>query len=499
MKRLETKKQRFGILLAGLLSAVLFGLPAMALAEPVSLKTCMEQSVKNWNMLKASEQDVKVKEAERDSLRGNFLPKLMIDSNLMIWDQRRDAFDLSGLGPTLDDLGLVLNDLAPKMNLLLSNDKSRQAFAKLMGMANALPGMLASDSFKDGFVTHKKVTWTNTLTVAQPLVQLYKIGAGYKAYDEQAKSARYKKVEETHKLELDVARAYYGLIQALKASNTVETAIKQVEAIERQVQAYLDQQLVERNALMKVQVQKADLQKTLFVAQKGAQLARATLNMLMGRDLDTALEPVVEDATLMEGDTLLSNDLDKQKSKALSARPDLLSVRHINRAADWASHAAIGDFLPDLNAVFMFQWQKGLGAMAQPKNQYYGGLALKWTFWEWGVSYYKYNAAEANKVKARESLKALEASTRLDVESRRLDLEEAGKVVGVAKSALASAKENLRIEQARFEAQETTTTDLLQAQTQAVQAENEETVAVMKYLQARLSLKTAMGDDLIQH
>ena len=245
MKRLETKKQRFGILLAGLLSAVLFGLPAMALAEPVSLKTCMEQSVKNWNMLKASEQDVKVKEAERDSLRGNFLPKLMIDSNLMIWDQRRDAFDLSGLGPTLDDLGLVLNDLAPKMNLLLSNDKSRQAFAKLMGMANALPGMLASDSFKDGFVTHKKVTWTNTLTVAQPLVQLYKIGAGYKAYDEQAKSARYKKVEETHKLELDVARAYYGLIQALKASNTVETAIKQVEAIERQVQAYLDQQLVD--------------------------------------------------------------------------------------------------------------------------------------------------------------------------------------------------------------------------------------------------------------
>lgn len=492
MKRFSTSS--FKVLLAALLLG-LFAWPGASFAEPVSLKTCMEQSVKNWNMLKASEQDIKGKEAERDSMRGNFLPKLMIESNLMFWDQRRNALDIPGMDSILNDLGVVISDLAPKMDLLLSNDASRKAFANLMKAMGTLPEMMGPDSM----LAHKKVTWTNTFTVAQPLMQLYKISAGYKAFDEQVISARYKKVEETHKLELDVARAYYGLIQAEKAVNTVETAIKQVEAIEKQVQAYLDQQLVEKNAMMKVTVQKTDLQKTLFVAQKGAQLARATLNMLMGRPLDTALEPVVEDGNVLENDPMLAGDLDGQKSKALSARPDVLSVRHLNKAADWGKHAAIGDFLPDLNAVFLVQWQKGLGEMAQPKHQYYGGLTLKWTFWEWGVSYYKYNAAESTKIKAQESLKALEASTRLDVEGRRLDLVEAGKVVGVAKSALVSARENLRIEQARFEAQETTTTDLLTAQTQAVQAENEETVSVMKYLQARLALKAAMGEDLVQH
>ena len=54
------------------------------------------------------------------------------------------------------------------------------------------------------------------------------------------------------------------------------------------------------------------------------------------------------------------------------------------------------------------------------------------------------------------------------------------------------------MEQIRFEVQETTTTDLLQAQTLSLKAKNEYAVAVTKVKLAITALEIAMGENLLE-
>ena len=67
----------------------------------------------------------------------------------------------------------------------------------------------------------------------------------------------------------------------------------------------------------------------------------------------------------------------------------------------------------------------------------------------------------------------------------------------VAKAQLEEARENLRIEQIRHDVQQTTTADLLQAQTLALKAENDWIVAEMKIRENHAALRIAMGEDLL--
>lgn len=497
---MTNRSQSFSKALVSLLAfAVLGAWPAgRAMAETMSLDSCIRQAKSNWSLLKAGRHESAAKAAEKDALRGNFLPKLKVDSSFMIWDQKRSMLDAEKrFGPLLGQVGTVLGDLSPHIEQNLSDAAARQAYRDLSGALQAMSSPQGLDALQDSLLTHKKLTWTNTLTIAQPLSQLYQIGAGYKAAEEQAKSSREDERRRSQEVELSVAQSYYGLIAALRAGETTSSAIRQIEAIEKQVQSLLGQGLVERNALMKVQVQKADLKRALFSATMNEKLARATLNMLMGRAQDSALLPEMTPGLAADDEPLLATGLDKQKDIGLAARPDLRSAGHLQQAARYGKHAAIGAMLPELSAVFLYEYKKGLGSLAGPKTQYYGGLNLTWTFWEWGAQYYKAVAARETEAKAYESVKALKDSVRLEIENKRLQLEEAREVLAVTQAALREARENLRIEQSRYDAQQTTTTDLLQAQTLAVGAENNAIVAETRFLLARLALRSALGEDLV--
>ena len=445
-------KRNSGWRLAGFV--VLCGLlapGASALAAPTSLAACLRLATDNWHLLKAAKHESAAGQAERNAVRGHFLPQLRLESSLMFWDQRRDMMDVKNdLAPLLGQVGTVLNDLSPHLEAQLTSDAARQAYKNLSGAMQGLGSAEGQNKLQDQLLTHKKVTWTNTLSVAQPLTQLYAISSGYKARDEQLRSRREDERSAAHDVELTVVRSYYGLIAAARAQETTAAAIKQVEAIEKQVQSLLDQGLVERNALMKVQVQKAELRKTLFSVRMNEKLARAALNMLMGRALDAALDPEPQPLDEQAGADTASMDLGAQTELALKARPDLLSADHLQNAARYGRHAAIGAMLPELSAVFLYENKHGLGSMASPKNQYYGGLNLTWTFWEWGAEYYKVVAAQETEAKARESLLALRDAISLDVETKRLALEEAQEVLAVTRTARLEARENLRIEASRY-------------------------------------------------
>lgn len=445
--------------------------PRAAHAESLSLDQCIRLALDNNTMLKAAALDVTVREHQQKSVRGRFLPLVKLDGNLIFWQDSQDiAFDLSFMGAIFEDLMPFLPSE--------TEEKIRQMSENPM----TIP-------------VRDRITYGGGMTVAQPLVSLYKIWAGYEASGELAAAARMNTLKARREIQLRVATAYYGLVTARELEKTARAGLKQVEEIERVVAAFMEAEMVERNALMKVLVQKAEIQKSIFQTQKGVQLATAALNLYMNRPLDTPIDPVVE-LEREQDDRLLATATEKQQQAAVDTRPDILAARRTSAAAKAGRHVAIADMLPELNAFFKYENNQGFGEL-QPEHNFFGGLQLTWTIWEWGATWYKLKEAEARLEQATLAVSFTEDQIRMEVVSKRLELEEALKNLSVARVQLEQARENLRVEQARYDVQQTTTADLLGAQTLMLRSESDAIVALLKVKEASLQLLVAMGSDLI--
>ena len=442
-------------------------------AEELTLQQVMKIAVEQGKDMQTSQLDVEAAREDTKSVRGHFLPVVTAGANVLIWDEKSTAaFDMSFLTNILTEL----------MKLLPPATQAQ--------LASSMSG--GSD-----IVLHEKVTYGASVTVAQPLTQLYQIYYGYKARDEMHKVAKQQHIAARRKLEMDIAKTYLGLLTAQRMVENTEAALAQVEEYERQVQAFLNADMVERNALMKVQVQRADVQQGLFSARKVARLAKAMLNLFMNRPLESPLTPSQGDFDLSRADNLLDVDLSGQRNLAMKHRPEIQAAQYGATAANAGKHTAIGEMLPQISAMFKYSYSGGTGSM-QKENEYYGGLALTWNVWEWGATYYKLTAAQKRERKADIQASQARDQIMLDVTGKRLDLEEALESLKAAIVKQDQARENLRLELARYEAQQTTTADLLTAQTMALSAENDLTVKQLNVLQNSIALQLAVGRDILE-
>jgi len=453
-------------------TAIAWLLVTPASAEELSLQQVMKIAIEQGKDMQISRLDVDAAREDTKSMRGHFLPVVTAEANVIIWDDESTAaLDMSFLTD-------ILTELAPLL--------SPATQAQLAGMSGGGSDMLLRE----------QVTYGASVTVAQPLSQLYQIYYGYKAKDELHQVAKQQHISARHKLEMDIAKTYLGLLTAQRMVGTTEAALAQVEEYERQVQAFLDADMVERNALMKVQVQKADIQQGLFAARKGVRLAKAMLNLFMNRPLESSFTPSEDDLNLSIAESLLDISLTGQRNQAMKHRPEIKAVQHGAVAANAGKHAAIGDMLPQISAMFKYDHKGGMGTM-QKENEYYGGVMLSWNVWEWGATYYKLTAAKKRERKAEIQASSARDQIMLDVTAKRLELEEALESLKAAVVKDDQARENLRLEKARYEAKQTTTADLLTAQTLALSAENDLTAKQLAVLQNSIALKLAMGRDAL--
>lgn len=452
---------------AGVLA--LAALPRAASAEPLTLGEALARAVENQPALRAARHEIEARHADAAATRGRALPVVKVKANALAWDAAHD------LKVDVSPVAALMRDFEP---LLASDTKRELAALKRDGVA--LP-------------IHDRFTAQLNVTIAQPLTQLYKVLAGWRAQEELERASRADEVALRRQVELDVSKAFHGLVAASRLLATVEAGLRQVDAVEAQVKAFLDHGLVESNALLKVRVQKADLQKRAFQAQKAVELATAMLDLSMGRPLDAPIEPVVGDAAASAG--VEAGSLQALQDRAVHDRPELRAARGKRRAAELAKDVAVGDFLPQVSAVASFTHNEGFGDLVK-RDELYAGAVLEWNAWEWGAGWYPIKAAGARAAMAAEAVRAGEDRVRLDVAAKRLDAIEADKSLAVARVAATQAAENLRVERLRFDVQETTVTELLAAQTTSVQADAEVAVAEMRLREARLALVAATGRDL---
>jgi outer membrane protein TolC len=184
------------------------------------------------------------------------------------------------------------------------------------------------------------------------------------------------------------------------------------------------------------------------MARNRAELALISLKTTLGLDLASAItlgealeyEPVrvsVADAT----------------TQALSVHPEIASASRQTRAAELEKRAAYGRYLPELQATWMYDWQRMRNRgdeMAETPNGYSAGLVLTIPLFDGFMRENAIGTARAREDKAREQAVLAQQQIAKEVSQAALMLNAAEQSIEAARRGLTQAEEQFRISQERF-------------------------------------------------
>ena len=289
-------------------------------------------------------------------------------------------------------------------------------------------------------------------------------------------------------LRLETTRAFWALVTATESVRVVEESVKRVEAQLKDVRARFDAGFLPPNDVLTVQSRLSQQRTVLLQAANQRDASRAELARLIGAPLDAAFEA---DAALVPD---LAHAHPAGDSEAASRdRADRQALAHRAEAAGARIAAARAERKPSIAVVGGMDYARP-NPRIFPRHDAWEdswdvGVNLTWMLWNGGRT--AAQIAEARQLSDAAGARIAEFDTliALEVRQRQLDLDSARAQVLTAGDAVASATEARRVVQERVAAGVATTTELLDAQVDQLQAELDRTraLATVKLAEARLA------------
>jgi outer membrane protein len=293
---------------------------------------------------------------------------------------------------------------------------------------------------------------------------------------------------------LDAVRSYNSYLLQIEKRRVAEDTLAQkkrhLEQARNRRAAGVATELEVLRAGVDVENQRAQLSG----ARAGVDVARAALNAVMMRPIDTAVEPV-DTLAFVAFDVPLSDIV----SEALANRPDMRALREMEQAYQQIVGVTRADGLPrlDLDATWGYSVRE-LGNFG--KNDY--------TRWNASVSLTvpvfdglrtagRVAQARGDVRKITQDRLALETQIRLDAQAAFERLSTAHTVLAAAEANVAQARKALDMTQANYSHGAATTLDVVDAQAALTLAESIRIEALHEHADARATLRYVMGRELL--
>ncbi len=291
-----------------------------------------------------------------------------------------------------------------------------------------------------------------------------------------------------------VHEAYYNLLKTKKFEKVAEQSLNDRRSHLKDAKAYFKAGLIPKNDLLQSEVELAGAEIELIRATNLTIMAKSRLNTLLRRPVESRIE--VEDILKFEPSKI---SWEESVELAKENRPELKQSEIGIEQAEKNIILSRAPYLPALSVSANYLKQGDdpfvrdypiLGAASEVKTVM---ATLEWRFWAWGQSKNELAVAKHNVRKAQESQAELFDSIILQVREAFLDIKEFEFNIGVAEKAIEQAEEDFRINQSRYQAQLSTTTEVLDAQTRLSRARIEYFNALYNYRIALMQLAWATG------
>ncbi len=289
-----------------------------------------------------------------------------------------------------------------------------------------------------------------------------------------------------------VKEAYYRLLKATRRVQEAHKAVDRLEAHLKEAQGFFEQGLIAKNDLLQSEVALAQAKHALIIAQNAVKMARSSLNILIQR-------PVTEKTEII--DTLSVRpeipNFDKCLHLALKKRPEIKAAKLAILKAQQGIRLAKSSFYPwiDLQAVYHRE-----GDDILPKENPYGesenawlGIVINWRIWEWGRRFDEISSARAQVLAQEAALREIKDQITLQVRQALLRLSEAYNRLEVTKKTIEMAEENYRLNEARYQEQLASSSDVLDAQDMLTRARVDYINALADYCLAEAYLAYSIG------
>ncbi len=405
--------------------------PAAAPAR-MTLEDCVDVALRrNVDVLTAAD-DVTAAEAERAAIRGQFLPKVHADASYQRWNE---AYVF------------------------------------------------------DGFPVHDATVWNVTASITQPITALFAIYEAYKVRDLGVDVAAVRREVTRRQIALRVVEGYYRLLQAERLGEVAVASVDELEAQLRQSNSFHTNGIVSRDDVLRAELALANAKQRLIQARSRVTLERSQLAVLMGLPPDSAVEgqaltddrPPVRDSVSLE----------QAEQTAESQRIELREVEKRIAMSDRDTRLAYLKLAPQVSVVGAYIHNEG-SLFSQLNAGYVGGV-LSWDVWDWGTTTSGISAANVRAHQALLARSKLDDEIRLEVRQAFVGVGTAGEAIEVARAAVTSAEENFRLVKKRYEANATTSFDVVDAEGLLTQARGQMQTALYDFVIARAALHGAMG------
>jgi len=406
---------------------------------------------------------------------------------------------LNGKVVSLEEAVAVALDAQPQIQARLydyaaARFRVDQAFAPLLPQLSAtLSGQYSSSTVlttSSGGTTiavqssrSLEDTFLGQVSLSQLLFDFGKTVASVDAARKLAEIFRYDIELQRQLVTLAVKEAYTNTLFAQRLIRVQRQALERADLNLKSVRGFFEVGTRPKSDVVRAEVDVANARVDNIRADNAERVARVALNTSMGVPANTKFELV--DNLVYVKVTDPDRDL---VLEALNQRPEYTQAKLRIEGAESILKRTFRDFFPDVVGTGSVG-----GVRSSLDTSWSAGVALNWSLFDGGNRLSRYREAKAALEASQSRLKATELDIAREVEQARSTVLETDERILAAQAAVASAQENFRLVQGRFDAGVGTILDLTDAQLALTQAQNAEAQALADFRIALARLERALG------
>ena len=331
-----------------------------------------------------------------------------------------------------------------------------------------------------------------SFTAEQPLYRGRALVTGVELGELDLERSKASMTQTQNDIILSVHEAYYNLLKTRKFEDVARQSLEERKAHLKDAKAFFEAGLIPKNDMLQSEVLLAGAEIELIRTLNLSTMALARLNTLLRRPVESDIQ--VEDILEYEPSEI---SWDQSVQQAEEHRPELKQSEISIEQADKNIILTRAPYLPAVSVSARYLKQ-GDNILAQEyplgSSEVKTAMAtLEWRFWAWGQSKDEIAVAKHSKKKAEENQVELLDGIILQVREAYLDIKESEYNIGVTEKAIEQAEEDFRINESRYQAQLSTSTDVLDAQTRLSRARINYFSALYNYQIALMRLAWATG------
>ncbi len=337
--------------------------------------------------------------------------------------------------------------------------------------------------------------YTSKLSLTQPLFLGNKLSASSEMVENIAQASKLDSRKDNDEVLFAVRNAYWILYKAQEFKKILDENVQSVTGHLKDAKNLMEQGLLTRNDLLKIEVQLSDIKYKQADANNGVQLAMLALN----NTLSISIATKIEIASVPELNSEQFGNINELLETSYRNRPDLQATKYRIQAAESGVTAAKSGWYPQvvLAGNYTYSNPNQRVSSLSPKKQFDGTwdltLALSYDLWNWNTTGHQTEQAEAQMLQAKEGFSMMRDGVTLEVTQNYLNLNLAKEKIKISELARSQADENYRVTGEKFKQGLTLSSDLIDAEVALLTAKTNYTTSVVDYEVALAKMQKSIG------